>query len=640
MTLAIGASKTGFPDYQQQSQPPPPQQPAAQVVVGPLGGGLGGPLGGTYLHQAPPYEQHHHHALHHAHHPSNTPPPSSPSSTITTATAAAAASNCCCPTSSSSSSSPSSGSSAASSRRGSRSSRSSRSGDELGGGGDGSVAWYCCCCCSSPRAGRKRRSMLASVGVCVLVLVYTLLGAFAFTALEGSGIGSGFGSFGARQPAPPDPVTRASAPAHDELRTKTVEKLWSITEDLNILYKDNWTRLAAQEVLRFQDMLVQNIKSGVAVNGGVPGAVAAADGKDPAKQAAKATAVTTAASTYQRHGGHRWTFPSSFLYSLTLITTIGYGSVSPRTTWGRLMSISYAIIGIPLMLLYLSTTGESLARTFRQAYSRMCYRRGACPEKMRQLKQGGKSKQPSKSSKGKAGKGKAKQSAATISSGKAPAATSSMKAHQAAHLGLALGATDELTLKADRAMIVVDCGAGDGVGLSGGSGAAVADTPPPPPPPLASVKVPVLLCLLVLLLYVAAGAFLFHFLEGWTLVEGSYFCFTTLGTIGFGDLIPGRSASSMRRGLRGEVLSVLAASAYILVGMALVAMTFALVQDEFVGLLRRLGRQCSSGTNVQPARPKARPSCSDSESNTDPPGATLSAAGAGETLPMAVVSSS
>ncbi|EDX17255.1 GD16192 [Drosophila simulans] len=33
---------------------------------------------------------------------------------------------------------------------------------------------------------------------------------------------------------------------------KTVDRLWSITEDLNILYKENWTRLAAQEVQLFQ----------------------------------------------------------------------------------------------------------------------------------------------------------------------------------------------------------------------------------------------------------------------------------------------------------------------------------------------------------------------------------------------------
>jgi hypothetical protein len=33
---------------------------------------------------------------------------------------------------------------------------------------------------------------------------------------------------------------------------RTVNQLWSITEDLNILYRENWTRLAAQEIKQFQ----------------------------------------------------------------------------------------------------------------------------------------------------------------------------------------------------------------------------------------------------------------------------------------------------------------------------------------------------------------------------------------------------
>ncbi|KAE8744475.1 hypothetical protein FOCC_FOCC008950 [Frankliniella occidentalis] len=303
-----------------------------------------------------------------------------------------------------------------------------------------------------------------------------------------------------------------------------------------------------------------------------------------------------------------------------------------------MVSISYAIIGIPLMLLYLSTTGESLARSFRKAYSRMCVSRRDPGEKAAKQKSGGKAGKQAAKSAGKAGKlGKAKgkgPAVITSSSGKAPAATSSMKAHlNHSHMGMSLGAklgaTDELTLKVDRALSVVDCGAGDGVGLSGGS--ASTSEPGPAPPPLGSVKVPVLLCLLVLLAYIAGGAFLFHYLEGWSLVEGSYFCFTTLGTIGFGDLIPGR-ASGRVRGPRAEVVSVLAASVYIMVGMALVAMTFALVQDEFVGLLRRLSRQCAPGAPAPaPTRTRARPrpSCSDSESNTDPPGASLTPCEAG-----------
>lgn len=43
----------------------------------------------------------------------------------------------------------------------------------------------CCCCSCSTATSAKTPGLLASLGVCVLVLGYTLLGAFAFMALEG-----------------------------------------------------------------------------------------------------------------------------------------------------------------------------------------------------------------------------------------------------------------------------------------------------------------------------------------------------------------------------------------------------------------------------------------------------------------------
>lgn len=43
----------------------------------------------------------------------------------------------------------------------------------------------CCCCSCSTAPSTKAPGVLASLGVCVLVLGYTLLGAFAFMALEG-----------------------------------------------------------------------------------------------------------------------------------------------------------------------------------------------------------------------------------------------------------------------------------------------------------------------------------------------------------------------------------------------------------------------------------------------------------------------
>ena len=41
-----------------------------------------------------------------------------------------------------------------------------------------------------------------------------------------------------------------------ELRARTVKKLWKITEELNILYRENWTLLADREMIKFQNELL------------------------------------------------------------------------------------------------------------------------------------------------------------------------------------------------------------------------------------------------------------------------------------------------------------------------------------------------------------------------------------------------
>lgn len=43
----------------------------------------------------------------------------------------------------------------------------------------------------------------------------------------------------------------------DKARLATVKKLWEITEQMNILYPENWTRIAAQELATFQETMVK-----------------------------------------------------------------------------------------------------------------------------------------------------------------------------------------------------------------------------------------------------------------------------------------------------------------------------------------------------------------------------------------------
>ncbi|KAK5970360.1 TWiK family of potassium channels protein 7 [Trichostrongylus colubriformis] len=65
----------------------------------------------------------------------------------------------------------------------------------------------------------------------------------------------------------------------------------------------------------------------------------------------------------------QWTFTGAFLYSLTVITTIGYGNTAAKTYIGKTLTMLYAIIGIPLMLLFLTNIGDVMAKIFRFLYA-------------------------------------------------------------------------------------------------------------------------------------------------------------------------------------------------------------------------------------------------------------------------------
>ncbi|VDM39169.1 unnamed protein product [Toxocara canis] len=54
----------------------------------------------------------------------------------------------------------------------------------------------------------------------------------------------------------------------------------------------------------------------------------------------------------------RWTYPSSVLFSFTILTTIGYGDVAPTTQLCRIFTMLYGAVGIPLFLITIADVGR------------------------------------------------------------------------------------------------------------------------------------------------------------------------------------------------------------------------------------------------------------------------------------------
>jgi len=57
-------------------------------------------------------------------------------------------------------------------------------------------------------------------------------------------------------------------------------------------------------------------------------------------------------------------------YEIVLLVA-GYGNIAPKTFWGRIVCIAYAVVGIPLMLLTLANIGDAFAKFFRFFYTQV-----------------------------------------------------------------------------------------------------------------------------------------------------------------------------------------------------------------------------------------------------------------------------
>lgn len=167
-----------------------------------------------------------------------------------------------------------------------------------------------CCKCFRKKKSQKSnfvQGCATNIGICMLLFMYTLVGSFIFLAIEGgNNVEQQILATTQNQQLKKPYVANTSLEIRQlnaETRARTVENIWNMTLSLNILYKDNWTRLAAQEILRFQDQIVKRLTEQMISQ------------LEPLKDTKEVSKMV--------RPEYEWTFAKAFLYSLTVLTTIG-----------------------------------------------------------------------------------------------------------------------------------------------------------------------------------------------------------------------------------------------------------------------------------------------------------------------------
>lgn len=157
--------------------------------------------------------------------------------------------------------------------------------------------------------------MCTQVGVGALVIGYTLVGAFSFMTIEKNG-------------------ENTKVKEIMGLRNEHLIKLYQVAEKYNIFEVGIFTREIDKVLKTYQDKVVEKFRHGFD----------------------------------ERAMSDVWTFPAALMFSLSIITMIGYGNMYPKTPYGKIATVIYALFGIPLYILYFLNVGDALAGVFRWVY--------------------------------------------------------------------------------------------------------------------------------------------------------------------------------------------------------------------------------------------------------------------------------
>lgn len=159
--------------------------------------------------------------------------------------------------------------------------------------------------------------MCTQVGVGGLVVGYTVVGAFAFKHIEES-----------------NQLLEGNITYFID---DCLKDLWNISSTINTVDEPLFRNRTDSVLMEYQSHIVELFRAGFR-------------GRSPKEV---------------------WSFPAALMFSLSIITMIGYGNMTPKTTWGKALTVVYAIFGIPLYILYFMNMGEILAGCFKWIYTRL-----------------------------------------------------------------------------------------------------------------------------------------------------------------------------------------------------------------------------------------------------------------------------
>ena len=101
------------------------------------------------------------------------------------------------------------------------------------------------------------------------------------------------------------------------------------------------------------------------------------------------------------------------------------------------------------------------------------------------------------------------------------------------------------------------------------------------------ISVPLTITMVIIAFYIFMGALLFGVWEEWQPLQAAYFCFVTISTIGFGDVVPGSANFEKVEDQYKMILSAI----YMIFGMAILSMCFSLIQEEIIAKFKWVGEK-------------------------------------------------